>query len=216
MADGEDKMSMSLGAAGLKAVMSDRKVLLVGLVNSFFEGSMYSFVFMWVPTMLGVLKGSPLPNGLVFSSFMCCISLGGLVFATLNDRIGVELGTVVVFVVGACALLVPVFVQTLVAILCSFVVFETCVGAFFPCAGYLRSKIIPNDVQGSVMNIFRVPLNIFVIVGTKLTDIYPPQTCFSIIVSWLLMGALLQGLLIKEMNKSTPAKEAKKEKKKTK
>merc|ERR1711988_610887 len=179
--------------------MSDRKVLLCGLVNSFFEGSMYSFVFMWVPTMLGVLKGSPLPNGLVFSSFMCCISLGGLIFATLNDNLGVELGTVIVFIVGACALLVPVFVQTLVAVLCSFVVFETCVGAFFPCAGYLRSKVIPNDVQGSVMNIFRVPLNIFVVVGTKMTDLYPRQTCFTVIVCWLLTGAVLQVLLILAM-----------------
>merc|ERR1719478_193865 len=90
LAEGEDKMTKSLGAAGLKAIMDDRKVLLVGLVNSFFEGSMYSFVFMWVPTMLGVLQGSPLPNGLVFSSFMCCISLGGLIFSTLNKTIGVE------------------------------------------------------------------------------------------------------------------------------
>jgi len=201
LAEGEDRMTASLGAAGMKAIFSDRKVLLVGLVNSFFEGSMYSFVFMWVPTMLGVLKGSPLPNGLVFSSFMCCISLGGLVFASLNNTVGVEFGTVLVFLTGACALLVPVFVNTLVATLASFIVFETCVGTFFPCAGYLRSKVIPNDVQGSVMNIFRVPLNMFVITGTKLTDIYPARVCFGIIVSWLICGAVLQMLLIKEMKK---------------
>jgi MFS family permease len=211
--EGEDKMSASLGAAGMRAIMADRKVLLVGLVNSFFEGSMYSFVFMWVPTMLGVLKGSPLPNGLVFSSFMCCISLGGLVFASLNSTIGVEKGAVLVFVVGACALLVPVFVHTLVATLFSFIIFETCVGTFFPCAGYLRSKVIPNNVQGSVMNIFRVPLNIFVIVGTKLTDIYPTQTCFTIIVVWLICGAILQVLLIGEMAKTEPAKSDKAAKK---
>jgi hypothetical protein len=209
LAEGEDKMSAALGAAGMKAIMNDRKVLLVGCVNAFFEGSMYSFVFMWVPTMLGVLKGSPLPNGLVFSSFMCCISLGGLIFASINNTIGVEMGTVLVFLAGACALVVPVFVHTLVATLCSFIVFETCVGCFFPCAGYLRSKVIPNDVQGSVMNIFRVPLNMFVIVGTKLTDIYPAQTCFSIIVAWLLCGAVLQWLLAVELKKAPIAAEKK-------
>lgn len=212
LAEGEDKMSASLGAAGLKAIMNDRKVLLVGAVNSFFEGSMYSFVFMWVPTMLGVLKGSPLPNGLVFSSFMCCISLGGLVFASLNSIFGVEFGAVLVFGAGACALLVPVFVSTLPATLASFIVFETCVGCFFPCAGYLRSKVIPNEVQGSVMNIFRVPLNMFVIVGTKLTDWYSTNFCFSIIVVWLICGAGLQLLLCAEMKKGDP-NEAKAEKK---
>jgi hypothetical protein len=216
LAEGEDKMNAALGAAGMKVIMGDRKVLLVGLVNSFFEGSMYSFVFMWVPTMLGVLQGSPLPNGLVFSSFMCCISLGGLIFSTLNNTVGVELGTVFVFIAGACALIIPVFVHTLVATLFSFIIFETCVGCFFPCAGYLRSKVIPNDVQGSVMNIFRIPLNMFVIIGTKLTDIYPPATCFSIIVAWLIIGAILQFVLIGEMKKPAPkaGKAADKDKKK--
>lgn len=59
------------------------------------------------------------------------------------------------------------------------------------------------------MNIFRVPLNMFVIVGTKLTDIYPAQTCFSIIVAWLLCGAVLQWLLAVELKKAPIAAEKK-------
>eukprot|EP00971_Amphidinium_carterae_P015966 315196-Amphidinium_carterae.1 len=145
LAEGEDKMTASLGAKGFRVILSDRKVLLVGLVNSSFEGSMYSFVFMWVPTLLGVLQGSPLPTGLVFASLMCSISLGGLLFATLNNVMGVEYGTLVIFLLGAAALTVPVFFSSLPAVLGSFIIFETCVGAFFPCGGYLRSKVIPND-----------------------------------------------------------------------
>lgn len=195
LADGEDKMSLSLGMAGLKTIMGDKKVLLVGIVTALFEGSMYSFVFMWVPTMFAALKGSPLPNGLVFSCFMCCISLGGLAFASLNRVIGVEYGASLIFVAGAIALAVPVFFESLPAILGSFIVFETCVGMMFPAAGVLRSEVIPNDLQGSVINIFRIPLNILVIVGTKLTDLYPRSFCFSVIVSWLLIGAVLQFFL---------------------
>mmetsp|Transcript_37852 Transcript_37852/g.68991 ORF Transcript_37852/g.68991 Transcript_37852/m.68991 type:complete len:385 (-) Transcript_37852:206-1360(-) len=202
LAEGEDKMTTSLGAKGFRVILNDRKVLLVGLVNSFFEGSMYSFVFMWVPTLLGVLQGSPLPTGLVFASFMCCISLGGLLFSTLNSVVGVEYGTLVIFLTGAAALTIPVFFSSLPAVLGAFIVFETCVGAFFPCAGYLRSKVIPNDVQGSVMNIFRVPLNILVVVGTKITDHFSSGTCFIVIVSWLLTGAVLQILLATSLRKA--------------
>jgi len=60
-------------------VVSDKRILLVAASTSLFEGSMYTFVFMWVPTLLGLTK-EPLPTGLVFSCFMCCITIGGLLF----------------------------------------------------------------------------------------------------------------------------------------
>merc|ERR1712232_1544870 len=155
---GEDKDTK---AAAWNLIKSDRKALLLGTVNALFEGSMYSFVFMWVPTMLSVLKGSPLPNGLVFASMMTCISLGGVLFSPsmlLSLAPAEHLG-VGCFVVGALALLVPVFSTDIVPVLGAFLVFETCVGIFQPCGGVLRSKVIPDHLQGSVMNMFRIPLN---------------------------------------------------------
>lgn len=204
----EKETSTNAGAA-IKAIISDPKILLTGLVNSLFEGSMYSFVFMWVPTMLGALQGRSLPTGLVFSSFMTCMSLGGLLFSPhlLLGFLTAEKLAVGVFLVGALALSVPVFSHSLIPVLLSFIVFETCVGVFFPCLGLLRSKVIPDSIQGSVMNIFRVPLNVLVVVGTKLTDIYPTQTVFSIIVTWLLVGAAMQVALVMAMGPSSSKKE---------
>ncbi|CAE8694307.1 unnamed protein product [Polarella glacialis] len=213
----EDNKGSSTASSAWKAIMSDRKIFLTGLVNSLFEGSMYSFVFMWVPTMMGALKGRPLPTGLVFSSFMTCMSLGGLLFSPsmLLGVASAEKLAVGVFLVAAAALTVPVFSTSLWPVLLSFIVFETCVGIFFPCLGLLRSKVIPDSIQGSVMNIFRVPLNILVVVGTKLTDIYPTQTVFSIIIIWLLLGAAFQVVLVmamgeKEGEKTTPKKDSEK------
>lgn len=197
----KESESSTNAAVAFKAIVSDRKIFLTGLVNSLFEGSMYSFVFMWVPSMLQALNGRPLPTGLVFSSFMTCMSLGGLLFSPhlLLGLCSAEQLAVGVFLVGAAALAVPVFSTALMPVLLSFIVFETCVGVFFPCLGLLRSKVIPDSIQGSVMNIFRVPLNIFVVIGTKLTDVYPTQTVFSIIVSWLLAGAVMQVVLVASM-----------------
>jgi len=209
--DKKDQSSTNAGAA-MRAIVADKKILLTGVVNSLFEGTMYSFVFMWVPTMLGALQGRPLPTGLVFSSFMTCMSLGGLLFSPsfLLGIASAEQLAVGVFLVGAAALTVPVFSSSLIPILISFIIFETCVGIFFPCLGLLRSKVIPDSIQGSVMNIFRVPLNILVVVGTKLTDIYPTHTVFSIIITWLLLGAALQVALVFAMK--SPATEEKKSK----
>merc|ERR1712107_323482 len=170
---GKDESAIATCAKDL--VKNDRKVFLVGAVNALFEGSMYSFVFMWVPTMMQALRGDPLPNGLVFASLMCCISLGGVLFSPsmLLRIVKPEQLGVACFLVGAAALTVPVFFNSIVPILGCFLVFETVVGIFNPCFAVLRSRVIPDDVYGEVCNMFRIPLNSLVVIGTFLTDYYP-------------------------------------------
>merc|ERR1712176_62215 len=172
-----------------------------GSVNALFEGSMYSFVFMWVPTMIGALKGAPLPSGLVFASLMTCISLGGCLFSPsmLLSVAPAEYLGVGCFLVGAMALTVPVFFEGLIPILGAFLVFETCVGIFQPCGGVLRSKVIPDELTGSVTNMFRIPLNSLVVIGTLLTDYYPARFVFGIIVIWMFVGAMLQVAVIQAL-----------------
>jgi len=192
---GSDDKSEDGGSSGggMALIMNDKKVMLVGVVNSIFEGSMYSFVFMWVPTLISVLGVFP-PTGLVFASLMCCISLGGLLFSPslLLRRFSPEGVGVIAFLIGAVALSIPVFRSDLLSVIVAFLVFETCVGIFFPCMGLLRSKVIPDSVQGTVMNIFRVPLNMLVVTGTFLTDYYHFSTVFAIITVWMLVGAGFQ------------------------
>mmetsp|Transcript_61311 Transcript_61311/g.169977 ORF Transcript_61311/g.169977 Transcript_61311/m.169977 type:complete len:447 (-) Transcript_61311:136-1476(-) len=199
---GEANSDKDAKQAAWDLIRTDRKAFLLGSVNALFEGSMYSFVFMWVPTMLGALKGSPLPNGLVFASMMTCISLGGLLFSPsmLLSVVPPEYLGVGCFLVGAVALVVPVFFNEVVPVLGAFLVFETCVGIFQPCGGVLRSKVIPDEMQGSVMNMFRIPLNTLVVVGTLLTDYYPARFVFGIITCWMLIGAGLQMVVIQALS----------------
>jgi len=194
-------------------ITTDRKVFLMGSVNALFEGSMYSFVFMWVPTMMGALKGSPLPSGLVFACLMCCISLGGALFSPslLLSLAKAEYIGVGCFVVGAMALAVPVFTESLVPVFGAFLVFETCVGVFFPCGGVLRSQVIPDELTGSVTNMFRLPLNSLVVIGTLLTDYYPSRFVFGVITCWMLVGAGMQMLVIQALAKA-PVTNGKKDK----
>lgn len=198
---GSDGKEDNSKAEAWKLITTDRKAFLLGAVNALFEGSMYSFVFMWVPTMLSVLKGSPLPTGLVFACMMTCISLGGILFSPsmLLSLAPAEYLGVGCFVVGALALLVPVFTTDIVFVLGAFLVFETCVGIFQPCGGVLRSKVIPDHLQGSVMNMFRIPLNALVVLGTLLTDYYPARLVFGVITVWMLVGAGLQLAVIRAL-----------------
>ena len=46
--------------------------------------------------------------------------------------------------------------------LLGFCVFEACVGIFWPSIMKMRSQYIPEEARSTIMNFFRIPLNIFV------------------------------------------------------
>jgi hypothetical protein len=46
--------------------------------------------------------------------------------------------------------------------LVGFCTFEACVGIFWPSIMKMRSQYIPEEARSTIMNFFRIPLNIFV------------------------------------------------------
>lgn len=48
--------------------------------------------------------------------------------------------------------------------LLGFCTFEACVGIFWPSIMKMRSQYIPEEARSTIMNFFRIPLNIFVCV----------------------------------------------------
>lgn len=44
----------------------------------------------------------------------------------------------------------------------SFLLFEICVGCFYPLIMRLRATYVPENLRSTIMNFFRIPLNIFV------------------------------------------------------
>ena len=58
----------------------DNKVLLLGLIQSLFEGSMYVFVLEWTPALTidsdttdkNDASNPPIPHGYIFATYMVC------------------------------------------------------------------------------------------------------------------------------------------------
>ncbi len=63
----------------------DPILLVLGLTQTIFEGSMYLFVFIWVPTLQeSSLSPSSLPLGYIFSAFMVSMMLGSLLYTFIT------------------------------------------------------------------------------------------------------------------------------------
>ncbi|KAK8495924.1 hypothetical protein V6N12_012516 [Hibiscus sabdariffa] len=93
-----------------------------------------------------------------------------------------------VFMISSVSLLLPVVTNFLVAPsnvkggsisysgciqLIGFCIFEACVGIFWPSIMKMRSQYIPEEARSTIMNFFRIPLNIFVCVALYNVNAFP-------------------------------------------
>jgi MFS family permease len=176
-------------------ISSDLRVPLLGCVQALFEGSMYIFVFMWTPALEAALPpGATISHGLIFACFMVSTMIGSTLFSilvTMNlplEKIG--LGTLGV---SMLALVTPVFSMSRFI---PFLIFEVCCGLYWPCFGTLRGSYLPERSRSTVMNFFRVPLNLLVVLTLVRVDLLAEESVFLIIAFQLGLATLLQLILL--------------------
>jgi len=209
---------------GWKATLNDSKIWRIGLTQAMSEGAMYTFVFMWVPTLLHMDPPGGVPTGCVFSSLMMAITMGGMMFPVVNgvvrklmhkvhlgDSVSSELTASLIYALASGCMAIPALCLATVSgagtsddasqlcfqkILVAFVVVEFSVGLFNPVAGTLRSKYVPDNLQGGILNIFRLPLNAVVVAGTYATDVLPTYQVYMIVSACFMGAAVLQATMI--------------------
>lgn len=163
---------------GFDLVRNDSRIAALGFGQSCFEGAMYTFVFMWTPALksveeteaeaagtatIGETTSSYL--GLIFAVFMVCVMIGSSFFKLFSGRR--EMLYKIPLYMHATAFLamasVALFLEHKLVVYASFLLFEGTVGVFYPSYGVIKSEKIPEDIRSAVMNIFRIPLNAFVV-----------------------------------------------------
>jgi len=160
----------------VREMLADRRILLTGLVQSLFEGAMYIFVLQWPPALTALARGRPVPFGKVFSCLMTACMIGSSLFGVLlSTKVTVEASMACMLALACAALTLSAHVLhaessvyrqgdgALHALVAAFLVFETAVGLYFPSIGTLRSKYVPDAHKGTMVNLFRIPLNLIVI-----------------------------------------------------
>jgi len=192
----------NLGKA-LGAIMQDKKIFLCGLICSSFESSMFIFVFNWTPCLMEEGQPTP-PFGHIFTGFMVFCLLGTRVYAFLGSKLAVEsIALVVMGVSAACHL--TVFLSTNVMVrFVAFLTFEACVGLYFPVVGTLKGDIVPEDMRSTIYNIYRLPLNVAVLL--PLTMNFSIATTFALTTS-ILAVAVAAAYTLKAMPKTAKARD---------
>jgi len=178
----------------LKALSNDKKILVLGLMQSLFEASMYTFVFMWSPAIIDSLQNNTnIPYGIIFACFMVSIMIGSSIFSFLMGKsIRPETLISFIFFISTCCFCVSIFFsKEFYYLISSFMVFEICCGLFFPCMGTLRGKYIDEKTRSSVMSFFRMPLNAIVVAVLLKVSSLTNETVFAICSTLLSISFVL-------------------------
>jgi predicted MFS family arabinose efflux permease len=176
---------------GFELVKSDSRIAALAIGQSCFEGAMYTFVFMWTPALKSSaeLSGESAGEentsnylGLIFAVYMVCVMCGSSVFKLLSTkRDNIYL---IPILLHSCAFLsmvmITLFFDNKFIVYLMFLLFESTVGLFYPSYGVIKSEKIPEDIRSAVMNIFRIPLNAFVVFLLLKIKNLSPQVVFSI------------------------------------
>ncbi|KAK5168192.1 uncharacterized protein LTR77_006761 [Saxophila tyrrhenica] len=173
---GDEATKKQQTEGGIGTLLSDRRILALTTTTTFFEGSMYLFVFFWSPTLISAHSmanaETPLPFGLIFSCFMCAIMLGSMIFSTVKPENARDAGhlTLSILALASWGLLIPVLQRSEGATFWSFALFEMCVGLYFPSMSRLKSEVVEDAVRAKVYGFMRLPLNVFIAVALGVTQ----------------------------------------------
>ena len=172
-----------------KIVATRPELLSLGTTNSLYEAALHVFVFIWTPalekrkdadqTVFGFV-----PHGVVFSLFMTCKMLGSMTYSILSSvqrkrhQMNISGGgdsdnaTIAqtrkslryVFLAAAISFFwTVVFKESYFVALFAFCAFEFGLGVYWPAMAVLRGELVPNNLRASVTSVFRVPLNVLVV-----------------------------------------------------
>ncbi|KAK6006121.1 hypothetical protein QM012_006531 [Aureobasidium pullulans] len=159
----------------LSSILLDPKIISISLTSCFFEGSMYMFVYFWSAALSNVHAAVgftiPLPFGVVFSSYMCSLMVGSIIFTIVPPSHDKEYYILkIVLTSASICFLSSISLKSEALVFWAFCLFEMCVGAYFPSMASLKGKLIQDGSRGRIYGILRLPLNLFVITAHSLAE----------------------------------------------
>jgi len=182
----EDGASLT---SSLRTIFGNREILLCGTVQSLFGGCMYIFVFFWTPALKGC------EPGLVFCCFMIAVMIGSGIFEELEKR-GWSLVDIVCLVLAGASIsfAIPLVTDEIPIRLGGFILYEICVGIWFPSYHTLRMQLVPDKGHATVLSFFRFPLNIITTCAILYSNLVSMEFIFSCmyVMMWMAMYCTLQ------------------------
>ena len=145
-----------------------------------------------------------LPFGWIFSSFMVCCMLGTITFSHLTNA-GVSASKSLIWILAlsavSCFAMAAPFTNKSISSsgaqtiqYAGMLLYEFCIGAYYPAMGTVKGTIVPEDQRAAIYNVFRLPLNLMVLL--YLVGDFNTESSFLANAIMLLVACVLQYRLV--------------------
>merc|ERR1712048_1431072 len=114
--------------------------------------------------------------------------LGSRIFSYLSGVMPIEKIGLLTMVLSAVSHMLIFLTSDVVVRFFAFLMFEACVGLYFPMIGTLKGDIVPEDMRSTIYNIYRFPLNVAVLLPLLLN--FSISTTFVVTTLILIVAGL--------------------------
>lgn len=155
--------------------LKKREVLSVGLAESITLAVQNLYLFLWTPILLSTAQ-SDINIGFIFFCMVTSIIIGTKMFeiGILYLQAGLyTMLSAVIFGLFACLLFIY-FVENFIVRLILFAILNGLCGLYQPLFSFIKYRILEEKHRALLMNIFRIPLNLYVIVCLLMLKIMDP------------------------------------------
>jgi len=214
--NGDKNQKKSIISSMLQAfqyLKDNATICYLGMIQSLFESAMYIFVFVWTPTLENSIaiesrnnnKERILDYGWIFADFMISCLIGTLITSVMYKKHHWKSENIclLLIIISCFMMFLLITTQYYEIQLLSFLMFEVAVGMYFPVIGNLRSFYIPDEYRATIMNIFRIPLNLIVVAVLWYID-YLSSYIFHLCLSLLLLALFFTYFLSHDKAKNSP------------
>ena len=130
---------------------------------------------------------------------------GSSLFSIFNDYFLLEHQALFVLILAVASMVMLLVTTDQQSQYMAMNLFEFTIGMYFPVIGCLKSAIVPESQRAAIYNLYRIPLNLIVLLGL-LTDVTPAQS-FTMNLVMLIAAVVLQICLIRCREKNGRTKQ---------
>lgn len=172
---GEQSASVASKFRGGFYACGNWNVIILSIIQTFFEGSMFVFVRFWYDVLHEANGNEKISCGIIFSTFMMSAMTGTEILRFMKlflSKKWISFGNCAVAGLSLLAIAMDWNVNLIGSFktkLFLFCIYEMCVGVYFNVMTDIRGELIDDSVRATVTALCRVPLNC-IVVTLLLTD----------------------------------------------
>ena len=146
--------------------LKKREILTIGIIESIYQAVLNVFIFAWTPLLQLTAENGVFNPGMAFINFVLMIILGTKIYEIfiINLKGNLYHSVSLCIIVEICAF-ATIYLEDsfLIRFVFCAIINGTC-GFYQPANSIIKAKILPEKYRTTLMSIFRIPLNVYVII----------------------------------------------------